>query len=245
MICIYCSTITIYLADCLSCSDLSRSLEVKSNLTGRNYSSINIKSQEIHCKVTNYIYLLTIQNCGVEYIGESITLINLRMNIHRKSKCGCEHFINHYKNIYKSVNFSIQILEKLKGDGFLNGQQNFALQELRLLREDYWMNKLCTICPYGLSQRAKSSNLEQPTSKFFPPLPRFGNWRENLERRRVSEPTKFNTTETLLAHIATIPPKNRSDNFRITLIGVKGKDLRKLVSNTTDEFKTCDGTNKK
>ena len=59
------------------------------------------------------------------------------MNIHRKSKCDCEHFINHYKNIYKGVNFSIQILEKLKGDGFLNGQRNFAVQELRLLREDY------------------------------------------------------------------------------------------------------------
>ena len=77
------------------------------------------------------------------------------------------------------------------------------------------------------------------------PLSRFGNRRENLERRRANEPTKFNTTETLLAHIATVPPKNRSDNFRTILIGVKGKDLIKLISNATDEFKTCDDTNKK
>ena len=44
--------------DVLSCPDPSRSLEVKSNLTGRTYSSINIKSHEIHCKIRNYIWEL-------------------------------------------------------------------------------------------------------------------------------------------------------------------------------------------
>ena len=37
-------------------SDLSRSLEVKSKLSGRTYSFINIKSHEIHCKIRNYIF---------------------------------------------------------------------------------------------------------------------------------------------------------------------------------------------
>ena len=41
--------------DCLSCPNLSRSLEVKSNITGRTYSSINIESHEIHCKITVHI----------------------------------------------------------------------------------------------------------------------------------------------------------------------------------------------
>ena len=43
--------------DYLNCLDLSSFLEVKSNMTGRSYSSINIKSHEIHCKIKNYIYL--------------------------------------------------------------------------------------------------------------------------------------------------------------------------------------------
>ena len=61
------------------------------------------------------------------------------------------------------------------------------------------MKKLCTIYPYGLNERAKNSNLEQPTGKLFPLLPRFGNRRENLEKRCVNEPTKFDAIDTLLS----------------------------------------------
>ena len=93
--------------------------------------------------------------------------------------------------------------------------------------------------------RAKNSNLEQPTSKLFRPWPRFGNRHENLLKRRVNEPTKFDTTDTLLAHIEKLPPKTRNDNFRRILEGMKRTDLRKLASNATDELKTCDDTKKR
>ena len=99
------------------------------------------------------------------------------------------------------------------------------------------MKKLCTIYPCGLNKRAKNSNLEQPKGKIFPPLPRFSNRRENLEKRRVNEPTKFYVFDTLLAHIVTFPPENRSDNLRI--------DLRKLLSNATDKLKAYDNTKKR
>ena len=85
----------------------------------------------------------------------------------------------------------------------------------------------------------------QPTGKLFPLLPRFSNRRDNLEKRRVNEPTKFYTTDTLLAHTATFLPKNRSDNFYTILEGMKRKYLRKLASNATDELKTCDDTEEK
>ena len=99
------------------------------------------------------------------------------------------------------------------------------------------MKKRCTIY-----ERAKNSNLEQPTGTLFQLLPRFGNRRE---KRRVNEPTKLDTTDTLLAYIATFPPKTRSDNFRKIVEGMKQKNLRKLASNATDELKTCDDTKKK
>ena len=44
------------------------------------------------------------------------------MNIHRKGKSGCQQSINHYKNVCKGASFSIHILEKLGGDGFINSQ---------------------------------------------------------------------------------------------------------------------------
>ena len=100
------------------------------------------------------------------------------------------------------------------------------------------MKKLHTIYPYGLNERAKNANLEQPTGKPSPPLPRFSYRCENLEKRQFNEPTKFGTSDTLLAHIATFLPKNRSDNFRRILEGMKRKYLRKLAANSTNELKT-------
>ena len=61
--------------------------------------------------------------------------------------------------------------------------------------------------------------------------------RENLEKRRVNKPTKFDPADNLSAHIATFPPKKWSDNFRRILEEMKRKDLRKLTSNATDVLK--------
>ena len=146
--------------ECLSCPDLSRSLEVRSKITGRTYSSINIKSHEIQCKIRNYIYLLACKSCSIQYVGESVTPVNLRMNIHRKGKSGCEHSINHYKNVCKCASFFIHILEKIEEDGFINGQRDFAVKKVRFQREDYWMKKLHTIYSHSLIDRAESCNVK-------------------------------------------------------------------------------------
>ena len=42
---------------------------------------------------------------GIQYEGESITSLNLRMNIHRGGKPGYEIFIDHYSNVCKNVAF--------------------------------------------------------------------------------------------------------------------------------------------
>ena len=75
-------------------------------------------------------------------------------------------------------------------------------------------------------RKSQNSNLEQTGAKLFPLLPKFGGRPENLEQRRVNKPTKFDTTETLQAHIATFPPNNRSDNFCKILKGMRGEDLK-------------------
>ena len=59
------------------------------------------------------------------------------MTIHRKGTSGRELSIKHYKNVCRGTSFSIHILEKLEGDGFINGQRDFAAQKLRLQREGY------------------------------------------------------------------------------------------------------------
>ena len=76
------------------------------------------------------------------------------------------------------------------------------------------MKKLRIVYPNGLNERAKNSNLEQVTGV------------RTQRKRRVNEPTKFDTTDTFLAHIATFPRKNKSDKFLTILEGMKRKDLR-------------------
>ena len=43
------------------------------------------------------------------------------MNIHRKGKTGCEILIDHFSNVCPGALFSIDILEKLPGDGYRDG----------------------------------------------------------------------------------------------------------------------------
>ena len=87
----------------------------------------------------NYIYLLTCKFCNVQYVGESITSLNLRMNTHRTGKTGCTYFINHYTNECPGETFSVQIIEKLVRDRYKNGSIDKDLRDIRLEREDYWM----------------------------------------------------------------------------------------------------------
>ena len=128
----------------------------------------------VHCKLQNYIYLLTCLSCHIQYVGESVVNVNLRMNVHRKGKSGCEICIDHFKNVCPGSSFSIQILEKLPGNGYLNGNLDQNMLKYRLEREDYWIKTLRTVYPYGLNQRTKFMCSSKPIGKLFPPLPRYG-----------------------------------------------------------------------
>ena len=86
-------------SDCMTCPSLNRNPFVTSFVTGRTYFIRDIEPYQIHCKLQNYVYLLTCLSCGVQYVGESIVPVNFRMNIHRKEKTGCEILIDHFSNV--------------------------------------------------------------------------------------------------------------------------------------------------
>ena len=83
----------------MTCPVLNRTHVITSYSTGRVYSKLDIDPTHLHCKMQNYIYALTCVCCGVQYVGESIVPVNLRMNIHRRGKSGCEIAIDHFKNV--------------------------------------------------------------------------------------------------------------------------------------------------
>ena len=107
---------------------------------GRNYFAIVVKINEVYCKLQSYIHLLGCTHCVIQWLGLSITSLNLRMNIDRSGKTGCEISINHYRNPSKNITFLIQFIEKLPGNGYKNKMKYHDMLEYRLQRKDYRIN---------------------------------------------------------------------------------------------------------
>ena len=163
---------------CRTCPKLIQSRYFKSNITNRKYEMINHTNEIITCKSQNLVYLLTCESCNIQNVGETTIPLHKRMNIHRTSKSGCEHFIEHFCNVCSGKSFSIQVIEKLPGDGYDElGEVCSEMRDKRLEREDFWMKRLRSIYPYGLNEKAKEkSKMVDNTciGRLFPPLPRNG-----------------------------------------------------------------------
>ena len=227
-------------SDCMTCPSLTRNPFVTCFVTGRIYSIRDIQPSQLHCKLQNYVYLLTCLSCGVQYVGESIVPVNLRMNIHRRGKTGCEILIDHFSNICPGAEFSIDILEKLPGDGYKDGAIDDKMRAYRLEREDYWIKTLRTVYPYGLNDRAKSINSDIPVGKLFPPLPRHGSKfvDQRLRIHRNSTPSHFDL-DLLLEQINDAPIRERGNLCRKLLDGFQQRHLRKLAREANKRLDSC------
>ena len=89
----------------------------------------------------------------MQYAGKAETAFNLRLNKHRKdtkanSILACKNFQEkgHAKLDNKHAKFII--INKLEN---LHGSKE-ALQKMLLIRENFWIQKLKTLVPFGLNQ---------------------------------------------------------------------------------------------
>ena len=198
----------------------------------------------VHCKLQNYVYMLCCLSCGVQYVGESVTNVNLRMNVHRKGKKGCEIAIDHFKNVCPGSKFSVQILEKLPGNGYTNGKVDQKMLEYRLEREDYWIKTCRTLYPYGLNERTKFMCSEKPIGRLFPSLPRYGP--RYLEKRTRSDCTNNSISlESLINKISDFEIKSRSNELRKYIEGLKKTTLKKMAQEAQDKLNENHDANKR
>ena len=65
---------------CLTCEILVTEKHYTANVTNRKYEVINYSNEDLTCKSSNLIYLLSCLKCNMQYVGESITPLNRRMN---------------------------------------------------------------------------------------------------------------------------------------------------------------------
>ena len=225
-------------SDCLTCPSLIKSSHVISNETNKIYNVINVDSAYVHCKLQNYVYVLQCSSCGVQYVGESVIPVNLRMNIHRRGKSGCEVAIDHFKNVCPGATFSIQILENLPGNGYKNGVVDSEMLKRRLQREDHWIKTLRTVYPYGLNERTKSMNSNVPTGQLFPPLPRHGTKFIN-KRSRSTMNSNISDLDSWIQNTFSFEKESRSNNARILLNKLKLSNLKKLAQEANSLLSTC------
>ena len=71
-----------------------------STVTKRIYKIIN-HEHILTCNSKNIIYLITCNKCKIQYVGETIQMLKMRMNKHRsdiRSKIANTHISKHFKN---------------------------------------------------------------------------------------------------------------------------------------------------
>ena len=169
----------------------------------------------------------------MQYVGETAQSLNKRINIHRTAKVGCEHTVNHYKNVCKVHPFYIQIIETFAGTGYKNNKLDPKDSETRLEREAYWVKQLRTLYPYGLNDRLKGVNSADTIGTLFPPVPRHGD-RPVRSRRSRNNHLPNTNVENVFINLNTLFQNNLRNAFfqiRVTLNNIKKKIL-KLIANT-------------
>jgi hypothetical protein len=156
---------------CKLCDKLVKSKRVKSSNSGREYECI-FETTEAHCHSVNLIYLITCENCQLQYVGQTVQQLSDRMNQHRSGKLGTtgckvltEHFKSHPCNGYS---FSVQILQTLPGTGRNEyGIEDLAVKSKRVNIEEEWMVKLRTVYPYGLNDKCHGRLWTNPSEGVY------------------------------------------------------------------------------
>ena len=113
-------------------------------------------SHKVKCKIEYVIYLMECTLCNKQYnrkttIGKAETAFNIRLNNHRKDKkntniiLACRHFQQQGHNFNSHAKFII--IDKL----FNTASSKEISRERLIQRENFWIQKLKALVPYGLN----------------------------------------------------------------------------------------------
>ena len=176
----------------------------------------------------------------MQYVGESIIPIHKRMNIHRKGKSGCHRMIEHFSEICKDCTFSIQIIEKLEGNGYKNGARDKQIYKTRLDRENYWIKTLRTVYPYGLNDKVKEGTGDVPAGKLFYPLTRHG-VRQPVQTRTKTGGNPNENIDSFVQEILTEDKHERGNFCRKRIESFNRKTLKRLAKEADGKLDSnCD-----
>ena len=142
---------------CTPCLSGARTLCYNQVLTTNTFMSQQTKRTfniffNLNCKSEYVIYLMECILRKMQYVRKAKAVFNLRLNNYRKdtkkpnSILVCKHFQEQGHNFNKHAKFII--IDKLVN---LHGSKE-ALREMLVIRKNFWIRKLKTLVPFGLSQ---------------------------------------------------------------------------------------------
>ena len=95
---------------------------------------------------------MEIKLCKKQYVGKAEATFNIRLNDHRKDSknpnavLACRHFQQQGHHFISQTKF--MIIDKLVN----TSSSKDLLRERLIQRENFWIQKLKTLVPYGLNQ---------------------------------------------------------------------------------------------
>ena len=141
--CVNPGTFKCKIARCKMCNFILDKNTFTSSISKETFSC----KQSTSCITNNVIYLITCNQCLVQYVGQTGHNIQTRFRNHRYNIVHKNHsdtIGHHFNTPHHSIqHMKVQIIEQLKTN---------SLQH-RLSRENYWINTLKTLHPTGLNIR--------------------------------------------------------------------------------------------
>ena len=149
---------------CATCCIVKEDFEFRSTITGRKYYIINKRDCELDCTTDNLIYLIECTNCHIQYIGETSQPLSGRFSDH-KSRIRNHNatkkdtlLIDHFNN---GMDYSVNIIETIQQPAKIGQMLDQAITTLRRKTEDFWMEELHIIYPYGLNNHHGNNQDQQ------------------------------------------------------------------------------------
>jgi len=232
---------------CHLCHNLSTKDSFVSSSTHRIYDAVIPNEVTcLNCKSSNIIYLLTCRKCKLQYVGETAQMLRERIGKHASSikhpenENSCRLLAEHFSlGFCKGATFSVNIIEKLPGDGrYEDNQMDPTVTSLRTKKEKNWMLTLRTVYPYGLNSRVgdeyKPENANSSIISRFPSLKRI----KEHQKVRTKLPTSntfildnfiYIINESLRTNI-----KNTMNLIRVLLSSLKKSHCRTLADRIND-----------
>ena len=233
-------------SQCKLCPLLIHKEKFVSSSTHRIHNSeIPNDITSVDCNSKNVIYLITCRKCNLQYVGETIQPLRGRIchhvsHIRRPDVAHSSHILaNHFsKGHCKGATFTVNIIEKLSGDGRDNdGKLDPTINRIRKKKETEWMLKLQTVYPFGLNDRIgdeymENRNHDNVFSK-FPPLKKI--------KERFKIRTKYDTSNTfvvdnfiyIINESIRTNLKNTMNLIRVLLSSMKRSHCRILYDKIT------------